>query len=272
MVIQIFMVALLTIFVYMSLIFIFSLIKKNASIVDIAWGTGFLVVLLVSLITETDFPKEITGRKLLVLFLIAVWGLRLSWHIYKRNKGKPEDFRYAAWREKWGKWFTLRSYFQIFMLQGFFLFLIILPALLIVGQKDIKSWTILDFLGTMVWLVGFIFEARADHELKKFKSDPANKGKIIKTGLWRYSRHPNYFGEAVMWWGIFIIGLNVKSGWAGIISPLTITLLLTRVSGVPLLEKKYAGNPEYEAYKAVTSAFFPLPPRKTHPLHLKSQR
>ncbi len=269
---QIFMTAALTVFLYMSLIFLISLVKKNASIVDIAWGAGFLVVLLVSLLTEPEFSEQLTGRKLLVLILVAVWGLRLSWHIYQRNKGKPEDFRYAAWREKWGKWFTLRSYFQIFMLQGFLMFLIVLPALFIMGQPEAKAWTILDLIGITVWLTGFVFEARADYELKKFKSDPANKGKIIRTGLWRYSRHPNYFGEAVMWWGIFFLGLNVKFGWAGIISPVTITLLLTRVSGVPMLEKKYAGNPEYEAYKAVTSAFFPLPPRKAQPPHLKSQR
>ncbi|MBC7364040.1 MAG: DUF1295 domain-containing protein [Candidatus Aminicenantes bacterium] len=260
--VQIFWVAALTIFIYMNLVFIFSLLKKNASVVDIAWGAGFLLALLVSWLTSPDFTEQITGRKVLVIILVAVWGLRLSWHIYQRNKGKPEDFRYATWRQKWGRWFVLRSYFQIFLLQGFFMFLVILPALLIIGHPSGSSWTWLDYLGVLVWASGFLFETRADAELKRFKANPANKGQIIKTGLWRYSRHPNYFGEALMWWGIFILGLNSPFGWLGLISPLTITILLTRVSGIPLLEKKYAGNPDYQAYRAVTSAFFPWPPRK----------
>jgi steroid 5-alpha reductase family enzyme len=259
---QIFFIAALTIFIYLSLIFLVSLFKKNASIVDVAWGVGFVLVLLVSLLTSPGFPGQMTGRKLLLIIMIAAWGFRLSWHIYQRNKGKPEDFRYANWRQKWGKWFSLRSYFQIFLLQGFFMFLILLPALLIIRQPAGGGWIWLDSLGVLVWILGFLFEARADAELERFKADPTNKGKIIKSGLWRYSRHPNYFGEALMWWGIFIIGLNVRSGWLGIISPLTITILLTRVSGIPLLEKKYAGNPEYETYKAVTSTFFPWPPKK----------
>ena len=259
---QIFLIAALTIFIYMSLVFIISLLKKNASIVDVAWGAGFLLVLLVSLLTSPSFSGQFNGRKLLIIIIVAVWGFRLSWHIYQRNKGKPEDFRYFNWRQKWGRWFPLRSYFQIFLLQGFFMFLILLPALLIIRQPAGGGWTWLDSLGALVWVSGFLFEATADAELKRFKADPANKGQIIKSGLWRYSRHPNYFGEALMWWGIFIIGLNVRFGWVGLISPLTITTLLTRVSGIPLLEKKYAGNPEYETYKAVTSAFFPWPPKK----------
>ncbi|MGB9836322.1 MAG: DUF1295 domain-containing protein [Candidatus Saccharicenans sp.] len=259
---QIFFTAALAIFVYFSLIFLLSLAKKNASIVDVAWGAGFFLVLVVCLLTSPRFPKQLTGHQLLILTMIALWGFRLSWHIYRRNKGKPEDFRYAGWRQKWGKWFELRGYFQIFLLQGFFMFLILLPALFVISQPTGSGWTWLDSLGLLVWLTGYLFESRADAELRRFKADPANRGKIIQTGLWRYSRHPNYFGEALMWWGIFIIGLKAKWGWLGLISPLTITFLLTRVSGIPLLEKKYAGQPEYEAYKATTSAFIPWPPRK----------
>jgi len=256
-----FLLAALIILAYMSLIYLLSLIKKNASIVDIAWGAGFILVILTFYSRLLVNHESAGGRKFLTAIMITIWGLRLSWHIYKRNKGKPEDYRYAAWRQKWGRNFALRSYFQIFLLQGFFMFLIILPGLLIMTSQK-PGWSFYDSLGLLVWLIGFLFEAKADDQLKKFKQNPENKGKIMRGGLWRYSRHPNYFGESLMWWGIFIIALNAPSGWLGIISPLTITFLLVKVSGVPLLEKKYQGNPEFEAYKKVTSAFFPLPPKK----------
>jgi steroid 5-alpha reductase family enzyme len=245
----------------MNLIFILSLIKKNASIVDIAWGAGFVLVTASALLFFTFRQQSLDSRKILTAVLITIWGSRLSWHIYQRNKGKPEDFRYAAWRQKWGKNFVLRSYFQIFLLQGFFLYLIVLPALFIIRDR-FDGLNHLDAFGLLVWLTGFFFEATADAQLKKFKKKPENKGKLIATGLWKYSRHPNYFGESVMWWGIFLIGLNAAGGWLGVTSPLTITILLTLVSGVPLLEKKYLGSPAFKAYKATTSAFFPLPPKK----------
>jgi len=249
------------IFIYMNLVFILSLIKKDASIVDIAWGAGFALVIISSYLSVSDFQNFPGGRQFLALLLITTWALRLSWHIYKRNKGKPEDFRYATWRQKWGKYFIIRGYFQIFLLQGLFMFLIILPGLFIMKSHH-SDWNWLDNLGLLVWLTGFLLEAIADQQLKKFKQNPENKGKIKQTGLWRYSRHPNYFGEAMMWWGIFLIGLNTSAGWVGIISPLTITFLLVKVSGVPLLEKKYLGNREFESYKRVTSAFIPLPPKR----------
>ncbi|MGB9765798.1 MAG: DUF1295 domain-containing protein [Candidatus Saccharicenans sp.] len=250
------------ILLYMTFIYLLSLIKKNAALVDIAWGLGFILIIvtfyLMSWLNNHKLPG---GRQLLTTLMITAWGIRLSWHIYQRNKGRPEDYRYAAWRQNWGKNFALRSYFQIFLLQGIFMFLIILPGLLII-KSQVTAWSLLDSIGLLIWIMGFLFEAKADEQLKKFKQNPENKGKIMRTGLWRYSRHPNYFGESVMWWGIFILGLNAPSGWIGVISPLTITFLLLKVSGIPLLEKKYQGNPEFEAYKTATSAFFPWPPKK----------
>ncbi|MCX8160363.1 MAG: DUF1295 domain-containing protein [Candidatus Saccharicenans sp.] len=258
---NLFLTAGLIIFIYMNLVFILSLLKKNAAIVDIAWGLGFVLVVS-SLLARDSLAHLSPGpRQVLATALILGWGIRLSWHIYKRNRGKPEDYRYANWRQKWGKNFVLRSYFQIFMLQGFFMLVILTPALLILSHRA-ESLNFLDLLGLAVWLTGFFFEAVADCQLRQFKKNPDNRGRVMTTGLWKYSRHPNYFGESVMWWGLFLIGLSVPRGWLGIISPLTITWLLTRVSGVPLLEKKYRGNPEFEAYRARTSAFFPLPPRK----------
>lgn len=258
---NIFLMAVLFIFIYMTLVFILSLIKKNAGIVDIAWGLGFVLVVAVHLVRNNLFQQLSEPRRILIAALVFIWGARLSWHIYKRNRGRPEDYRYAGWRQKWGKNFVLRSYFQVFMLQGFFMLLILTPALLVLKSRS-GPLNLLDILGLAVWLAGFFFEAAADAQLRAFKKNTENKGHIITTGLWKYSRHPNYFGESVMWWGVFLIALSVPRGWLGIISPLTITLLLTRVSGVPLLEKKYAGNAEFEAYKARTSAFFPLPPKK----------
>lgn len=258
---NIFLTAGLLILVYMNLAFILSLIKKNAAIVDTAWGLGFVLVVATNLARESLAHQTPDPRQLLTAVLVFIWGTRLSWHIYKRNRGKPEDYRYANWRQKWRKNFVMRSYFQIFILQGFFMLVILTPVLLVFKNRT-AGLNLLDFLGLAVWLGGFFFEATADCQLRQFKKNPENRGRLITTGLWKYSRHPNYFGESVMWWGLFLIVLSTPGGWLGIISPLTITLLLTKVSGVPLLEKKYAGNAEFEAYKARTSAFFPLPPKK----------
>jgi steroid 5-alpha reductase family enzyme len=241
---------------YMSVIFCVALIKKDNSIVDIAWGLGFIGVALL-----TFFLKEgYTTRHLVVSGLVLIWGMRLALHIAIRKRGKGEDYRYAKWRKDWGRWFVLRSYFQIFMLQGVFLYIISIPIIL-VHFSPREHFTLVDFLGVGVWCIGFIFEAVGDFQLKKFKKDPANKGKIITTGLWKYTRHPNYFGEVVMWWGIFLLALSVDNGWMAILSPLTISFLLLRVSGVTMLEKKYKGNPEFEAYAQRTNAFFPWFPK-----------
>jgi len=178
-----------------------------------------------------------------------------------RNRGRGEDYRYANWRRTWGRWFVPRSFLQIFMLQGFFLMIIAIPLILI-NRPGAGGLRPLDFVGAAVWILGFLFEAVGDFQLRAFKADPANKGRIMDIGLWRYTRHPNYFGEAVMWWGIFLVALSAPGGWAAIVSPLVITGLLLRVSGVTLLEKKYAGNPAYADYVRRTSAFVPWFPKK----------
>jgi steroid 5-alpha reductase family enzyme len=240
-------------FGYMTSWFCISLIRKRNDIADIAWGLGFVLLAWVSFFLSLMYSQ----RGLLVTILVSIWGLRLTWHIYLRNKGKPEDYRYLAWRKEWGKWFIIRSYLQVYLLQGFFLFLIIQPVLLI--NKSIAVIGILDFFGILVWLVGFYFESVGDRELKQFKSNPLNKGKIMDQGLWRYTRHPNYFGEVVQWWGIWILTLTNPNGYSTIIGPLTITILILFVSGIPMLEKKYVGRPDFEVYKKKTSVFFPLP-------------
>lgn len=241
-------------FVYMSLWFVVSLIKKRNDVADVAWGLGFVLMAWVSFFLSGDAG----ARGLLVVALISIWGLRLAWHIHARNKGKAEDYRYLAWRKDWGKWFYIRSYFQVYLLQGVFLFLIVSPVLLINRSAGI-ALGLFDIVGVLVWLVGFYFEAVGDAQLARFIKDPANKGKLMQGGLWAYTRHPNYFGEVTQWCGIWLIALSVPSGWLGIIGPITITFLILKVSGIPMLEKKMEENPDFSEYKKKTSIFIPLP-------------
>jgi steroid 5-alpha reductase family enzyme len=243
-------------FGYMTFWFILSFIKKRNDIADIAWGFGFIMMSWVGF-----FVGNMTIRGVLVNLLVTVWGMRLAWHIYKRNRNKKEDYRYAAWRKEWGKWFLLRSFLQVYILQGFFLYLIVQPVLFIHNEPG-SILDIVDIIGILIWGIGFYFESTGDAQLKEFISNPENKGKLMETGLWRYSRHPNYFGEVTQWWGLFMIALSIPGSIFTIIGPLTITILILFVSGIPLLEKKYAGRPDYEEYKKRTSIFFPLPPKQ----------
>jgi len=247
----------LMLFLYMSSWFVASLIKKRNDVVDVAWGLGFVLLVW----TSFFLGEAGSARGILVGVLISVWGLRLAWHIHARNRGKTEDYRYAQWRKEWGKWFYLRSYTQVYLLQGFLLFLIALPIIVINKNNGLSlSW--LDVVGVIIWILGFYFEARGDAELAQFIKNPANKGKIMQSGLWAYTRHPNYFGEITLWWGIFIISLGSAPFIYTIVGPLTIMILILFVSGIPLLEKKYTGSPDFEEYKKRTSIFIPLPPKK----------
>jgi len=199
--------------------------------------------------------------QIIITGLVSVWGLRLFYHIMKRNLGKPEDFRYAKWREEWGKWLIPRSFLQVYMLQGFFMYIISLSVSLPKDAGDSYSVPLM-VAGLVIWITGFFFEAVGDYQLKVFLADPANRGKIMDRGLWNYTRHPNYFGEATMWWGIFLLALSGGASLLAVLSPLTITALLLFVSGVPLLEKAMADKPGYAEYAARTSIFVPWFPKK----------
>ncbi|MFM2357682.1 MAG: hypothetical protein RJA61_419 [Candidatus Parcubacteria bacterium] len=244
----------IVLFVYMSTWFVLSLIKKRNDVADVAWGLGFILITWVSFFISDDFGV----RGILVGILVSVWGLRLAWHIHARNKGKTEDYRYLAWRNEWGKWFYIRSYFQVYILQGILLFLIVFPILFI-NRSVGPTLGLLDLFGVVVWIVGFYFEAVGDAQLARFIKNPANKGRLMQSGLWAYTRHPNYFGEVTQWWGLWMIALSVPNGWLGIIGPITITFLLLKVSGIPMLEKKMEENPDFAEYKRRTSVFIPLP-------------
>ncbi len=241
----------LLIWAYMSLLFLFAVVKKDNSIADIGWGLGFV---LVAIYTFFKTPIFLT-TDILVTTLVLIWGLRLSYSIFRRNWGKGEDFRYKVWRENWGKWFLLRSYLQVFLLQGLFMFIIISPVVYI--NSGVQQNLFISFLGLSVWIFGFAFESIGDKQLRLFIQKRKNRDDVMDQGLWKYTRHPNYFGEATMWWGIWLISLNFYF----LISPILITLLLRFVSGVPLLEKKMLQNPKFVEYAKKTSAFIPWFPR-----------
>jgi steroid 5-alpha reductase family enzyme len=243
--------------VYMTIWFLIALRFSRNDVADVAWGGGFIVAAFTALFVA----GTVTPRSILVTLLVLIWGLRLAIHIGFRSRSKGEDPRYRAWRESWGRFFMVRSFLQIFMLQGLLLLVISFPVIWI-NTAPSSPLTLLDGLGIAVWLTGFFFEATGDWQLKQFVRNPANRGKLIDTGLWRYSRHPNYFGEVTQWWGIYLIALSTPRGWMTILGPITITVLILFVSGIPMVEKRYKGRPEFEAYKRRTSVFFPLPPKQ----------
>jgi steroid 5-alpha reductase family enzyme len=245
----------LFIFCYVSAWFIISLIKKRNDVADIAWGLGFVAIAFFLFLTKTP-----TMQSVLIYILIAIWGIRLALHIGLRSKGKPEDFRYKKWREEWGKSFLVRSYLQVYLLQGFFMWIISLP-IIVVSVSPVANTNPYVLAGFIIWLIGFAFEAIGDYQLMVFVKHKKNKTDIMQTGLWKYTRHPNYFGEVVLWWGIFIIVLPLQYGIWAIISPITISYLLLYVSGIPMLEAKYKNNEVFQAYKKRTSALFPMLPK-----------
>ncbi len=251
---SVYVIIALALFAYMSVWFLIACALKRNDVADIAWGLGFVVMSWLAYALSAH-----SERSLLINILVTIWGVRLAWHIARRNLKKPEDSRYAAWRATW-TYFYVRSYVQIFLLQGVFLFVILLPVLFI-HASALAPLGALDAVGVMLWCIGFFFESVGDHQLKMFLKDPANKGKIMDQGLWAYSRHPNYFGEVTQWWGIFLVALAVPYGYMTMISPLLITVLIVYVSGIPMLEKKYEGRPDFEAYKKRTSMFVPMPRR-----------
>ncbi len=245
------------IWAHMTAGFVYSLLIHRNDIADVLWGIGFI---LISAITFFYFP--ISTNSLVVMTLVSLWGLRLALHIHRRNKKKTEDPRYAQWRKDWGKWFVLRSYFQVYMLQGLLMILVATPIIFINVLGEGVSFGWLGIAGVLVWIFGFLFEAIGDHELALFMKRKKNKNLVLQTGLWKYTRHPNYFGEVTLWWGIWLIALAVPYGVYSIIGPLTITGLILFVSGIPMLEARLSQNPDYRIYRDKTSKFFPLPPKK----------
>jgi steroid 5-alpha reductase family enzyme len=243
------------ILLYASICFVIALILKRNDIADVAWGLGYVVVVIFCW-QQFSFNRI----SLLVSSLIALWAIRLCWYIGTRNKGKQEDFRYAQWRKEWGKHFYWRSYLQVFILQGVILLIIAAPIFISFADAITVTYNWVTYLGLIIWLKGFLLQAIADHQMATFRKHKL-PGQIMNKGLWKYSRHPNYFGEILIWWGLWLVILPVNNGWLGIISPITITYLLAFVSGVPLLEQKYQGNAAYADYQQRTSVLIPWFPK-----------
>lgn len=238
---------------FMTCVFVVAAVKKNNGFADVAWGPAFLIA--------SAAGSGTYGVSTLLVVLVAVWAVRLSLRIWRRNRGRGEDFRYAAWRQAWGKWATVRSFFQVFLLQGLLALIVVSPVLLLNALPP-APFRALTWVGVAVWIVGFAFEALGDAQLDAFIADKTRTAKVLETGLWKYTRHPNYFGEATMWWGIGLCAFAGGVGPLAFVGPAVITYLLLFVSGVPLLEKKMMQDPAFQAYAKRTSVFLPWFPKK----------
>lgn len=256
----------LAIFLVFAIFYVISLFDKKVNTVDIAYGLGFMVAAIVPWLLSDD-PLYIVERKIIMTGLVILWGLRIAIFLTLRTFGKDEktkeDRRFKTFRDQWGKTFWWRSFVQLYVSQVILVFIIGFPVIVTTAQTS-TGLEITDYVGIGIWVIGFFFEFTADFQMYFFKKNPANKGKIMTKGLWKISRHPNYFGEITMWFGIFILGL-APYGWLnfiGIISPILIALTLIFVSGIPLAEKRFEGNNEFQEYKRKTSVLFPWFPKK----------
>lgn len=255
---DVFLMAAIVIAGQMFFLWILSIPLKNVSIVDIGWGIGFVLVAWLA-------APVTAGPPVILKCLVTVWGLRLACYLWFRNHGKPEDYRYVAMREKQGSSFVWSSLFRVFVLQGVIMWIVALPVMAAGAEPDADPCWILTGAGCVLWLIGMFFEVVGDWQLARFKSNPDNRGKVLDSGLWKYTRHPNYFGEFVLWWGHWLVCLGISDYtaiWWTIISPLLMSFLLLKVSGVALLERAMKQrSSEYESYIQRTGTFFPRRPK-----------
>ncbi len=246
---------------YMVAIWLASLPLRDVSIVDIGWGLGFVMVAWVAyLATQAQGPRSV-----LLVALPTIWGLRLGGYLAWRNHGKGEDRRYVSMRNKHGDKFWWVSLLTVFGLQGLVMWVVSLPLTVgLHGTHATPGISLVTIVGTLVWAVGMVFEAGGDYQLAQFKANGENQGKVMDRGLWQYTRHPNYFGDFLVWWGLWLVSLPTAGlGWT-VISPLVMSVLLMKISGVSLLEQDIEDRrPSYASYKRRTSPFFPRPPAKT---------
>ena len=245
---------------FVTLLWIISLVRKDASIVDRFWGL-FYVFLAFLYLPGGDDP--VNWRTGLVLTLVTIWGFRLSVHIHLRNRHHGEDIRYQKMRLRHKKRFWWYSFFSVFIFQGLLSLVISAPLFFAISEESFEAFSLFDAAGLLFWLTGFIFEAGSDWQLKRFKNAPKHKGKLLTTGFWSLCRHPNYFGDACLWWGFYLFALNSEWGWVTVFSPVIMSYFLRYVSGVTLLEKDLIKTkPEYKSYILNTPAFIPNPFRR----------
>ena len=241
----------ITLFAYMSLFFVLALWKKNFTLVDIGWGLGFIIIAIISYLHYPLFLKNT-----LLLVVVSAWGLRLSYYLFLRTIGKKEDDRYTQLRKRWGESANKIAYFRIFMLQGALMFIVSLPIPFGMMQQSGEMY-FYNWIGLIIWCLGWMLEVVSDFHLNRFKSKKENMGKICTSGPWKLCRFPNYFGEILLWYGIYILSLGKQSWWT-IIGPISINLFILKVSGVSLLEKKYKKNAEYLSYSEKIPRLIPF--------------
>lgn len=249
--------AALAVFLFFLVFFIVSLVRRDNTVADITWPIGFILAAFVVL-WQRD---AISFRQIIATTLVSVWGVRLALHIWLRNRGKGEDWWHRAWRKAWGEHWVIGSFLQIYLLPLVYLMAIVSPVLYI-NTVHGPSLDLLDWLGLGVWIVGFTWEVIGDHQLVRFKQRRNNKGHVLCTGLWRYSRHPNYFGEILLWIGLWFMASSIPGGWVTLIGPIAVTVLLVWGRGIPRLERHFSANPEYLAYQKKTSMLFPWFPEQ----------
>lgn len=253
-------IALLVIFGIGVVSWLVSIFRKDVSFVDSLWSLFFLAAAVVFALES----QPLSDRGVLVITLVAIWALRLSIYITARNWGEPEDYRYQSIRENNEPGFTFKSLYIVFGLQGVLAWIISLPLLAAITSDS--ALNVIDLIAAMLWVVGFVFEAGGDYQLSRFKSREENRGRVLDTGLWRYTRHPNYFGDFCIWWSFYLFALS-SGGWWSLISPLLMSVLLLKVSGVAMLESTISDRrPEYAEYIRRTNAFFPGPRRRVRAL------
>jgi steroid 5-alpha reductase family enzyme len=244
--------------VFVTLLSLLSIVVKRNDIADVAWGVGIMLVATTAYIMSSEYSLLPT----ILLFLVYLWGIRLAVRIFLRNIKKSEDYRYKKWREEWGSWFYIRSYVQVYLLQGLLMIVVGYSAIHASIYGTENSLSVFTVFGIIIWCIGYYFEVVGDWQLDRFIHQKPEEGAVLTTGLWKYTRHPNYFGEVTMWWGLWIAVSPLPLSFIALMSPLMITFLILKVSGIPMLEKRFEGNPNFETYKTQTSAFFPLPPKR----------
>lgn len=253
---SVFAASALVIALLMTTVWLISLLLRDVSIIDLVWGTGFVLIAWTAMIVAHS-------DEWLLPLLTTIWGLRLSLYLGWRNHGQPEDHRYQAMRQRHGSSFPVVSLFTVFGLQGLVMWIVSLPlqAGVITGETE---WVSFKVTGTALWATGLFFESVGDWQLARFKSNPENAGRVMDRGLWRYTRHPNYFGDFLVWWGLYLVAVSASQAWWTAVGPAVMSVFLMRVSGVTLLEKSLRRNrPDYVEYMERTNAFFPGIPRTT---------
>ncbi len=244
----------------LSLVWVVSVVKKDASIIDPCWGPGFA---LVGWYWHARFGAD-SLRAAVQLGAVTLWGVRLGAYLTWRAWGEDEDRRYQAMRAKAPRAFPWISLFSVFWLQAFILAVVAAPLFAAQGATAQPGWTLLDGVGVGLFAVGLAFESVGDWQLARFKADPENAGQVLDRGLWRYTRHPNYFGDALVWWGLGLMAVSVPGGWLALVGPAVMTFFLMKVSGVALLERSLAKTkPAYRDYVRRTPAFFPWFPKRS---------